>query len=281
MRSSIAVTPTPALPTEVRDVAGELSTEARGAVRDLILVMADSKRLLGMRYAGWILGAPELEAGIACASMAQDEWGHGRLLYALLKDFDEDVDRLEHGREPAEYASMEVLDSSPQSWHELVACNTLVDGALSVQLEAFGDSTYPMLRQRVEKMLDEERFHAAHGAAWVRRLAAGGDESRSAMKTAIERIGPAVFRWFGPDSERSTMLVESGVAGAAGSELRLRLADRIETLLIDAFGEMPVNSADPTFDGFDEATRRTLPDGPDEATIRQVRGDKNRVFLMD
>lgn len=281
MKSSIAVTPIPATPMEVPDVAGELSEEARGAIRDLILLLADSKRLLGMRYAGWILGAPELEAGIACASMAQDEWGHGRLLYALLKDFDEDVDRLEHGREPADYANIEVLDASPGSWHELVACNTLVDGALSVQFEAFRDSTYPMLRQRVEKMLDEERFHAAHGAAWLRRLAAGGDASRSAMKTAIERIGPEVLRWFGPDSARSKALIDSGVASAAGSELRRRFADRIETLLSDAFGEMPVIPAEPTFDGFNEATRRTRTDGPDEATVRQVRGDKNRVFLMD
>jgi 1,2-phenylacetyl-CoA epoxidase catalytic subunit len=69
-----------------------LPDDPRAAVRDLVLVLADSKRMLGMRYGQWILGAPELEAGIACASMAQDEWGHGRLLYALLRDFGEDVD---------------------------------------------------------------------------------------------------------------------------------------------------------------------------------------------
>ena len=46
-------------------------TAAARAVR-LILVLADSKRLLGMRYGQWILGA-----GLgcdACAAMAQDEW---------------------------------------------------------------------------------------------------------------------------------------------------------------------------------------------------------------
>jgi phenylacetate-CoA oxygenase PaaI subunit len=262
-------------------VADELSSEVRGPVRDLILVLADSKRLLGMRYAGWILGAPELEAGIACASMAQDEWGHGRLLYALLKDFGEDVDELEHGREPVDYANIEVLDSAPGSWHDLVACNALVDGALSVQFEAFSGSSYPMLRQRVDKLLDEERFHAAHGAAWLRRLAAGGDDSRSAMKAAIERIAPAVFRWFGPDSDRSRALVDSGVADAAGSKLRRRLAERMAPLLASAFDGSPVGLAEPTFDGFNQTTRRTRPDGPDAATIRQVRGDKNRAFLMD
>jgi ring-1,2-phenylacetyl-CoA epoxidase subunit PaaC len=262
-------------------VADELSDETRGHVRDLILALADSKRLLGMRYAGWLLGAPELEAGIACASMAQDEWGHGRLLYALLKDFDDDVDQLEHGRVPSAYANIEVLDSAPESWHELVACNALVDSALTVQFEAFRESSYPMLRQRVEKLLDEERFHAAHGEAWVRRLASSGDDSLAAMKSALARIGPDVYRWFGPDSERANALVEAGIADAAGSTLRDRLTDRMRPLMEDAFGEPVIAAAEPTFDGFDEAKRRTRPEGPDEATIRQVRGDKNRAFLMD
>lgn len=263
------------------EVADELSGEVRDRVRDLILLLADSKRLLGMRYAGWILGAPELEAGIACASMAQDEWGHGRLLYALLKDFDEDVDHLEHGREPAQYTNIEVLDAAPESWPELVACNTLVDGALSVQLEAFNESTYPMLKQRVEKMLDEERFHAAHGAAWTRRLAGLGKEAHQAVQTAIERIGPDVFRWFGPDSDASATLVESGIADASGSELRRRLAERLRPLVTEVCGELPAAWLEPSFDAFDEATRRARPDGPDAATIQQVRGDKNRAFLMD
>src|SRR5688500_4536109 len=80
------------------------------STHDLILVLADTKRLLGMRYAEWILGAPALEAGIACASMAQDEWGHGRLLYALLKEFGADVDGLEHGRQAPQYRNLELLD---------------------------------------------------------------------------------------------------------------------------------------------------------------------------
>ena len=87
-------------------------------MRDLILVLADTKRLLGTRYAEWILGAPELETGIACASMAQDEWGHARLLYALLKEFGAEVDQLEHGREPHEYRNLQLLDQAPASWPE-------------------------------------------------------------------------------------------------------------------------------------------------------------------
>ena len=256
----------------------DLTDAVRGATRDLILVMADSKRLLGMRYAGWILGAPELETGIACASMAQDEWGHGRLLYALLRDFGEDTDRLEHGREAGEYASVEHLDRAPASWPELVALNAFVDTALSVQFEAFRESAWIPLRQRVEKMLEEERFHTAHGAAWIRRLATGSDDARAAMRTAAELAVAAMLEWFGPQSGRAADLVSFDVADAMPDELRSRYLDRSRPLL-HALGAEP--GAAPDFDGFDESRRRSSTAGPDEQTLRQVRGDKNRAFLMD
>lgn len=265
----------------VADADRELSGEARAAVRDLILVLADSKRLLGTRYADWILGAPELETGIACASMAQDEWGHGRLLYAMLKDFDENVDRLEHGREPGEYRSIEVLDTPPGSWADLVALNALVDAALTVQFEAMRESSYTPMRQRVEKMLDEEYFHAAHGHAWLKRMAAGGDDSRSAMALAVRRIAPELLRWFGPDSDRARLLVDEEVMHAAGDALRSRFADRLLSLLGEIGEAGLLGEEEPDFAGFDEATRRTGGDGPDAETIRRVRGDRNRAFLMD
>lgn len=251
----------------------------RMAVGDLVLVLADSKRLLGTRYADWILGAPELEAGIACASMAQDEWGHGRLLYALLKDFGEDVERLEHGREPAEYASLEALDRPAGDWAAVVAVNAFVDGALSVQAEALRGSSYAPLAQRIDKLLDEERFHGAHGAAWVRRLATGGEAAHGAIARATDEVLPGLLRWFGPDSERARLLCEAGVTDAAGSALRARFLDRVGPLLDLLRTEAA--SADPTFGGFDETTRRVSGAGPDAETIARVRGDRNRALLMD
>lgn len=258
----------------------ELAAPTRDAVRDLILVLADSKRLLGTRFAGWMLGAPELEGGIALASMAQDEWGHGRLLYAMLRDFGEDVDRLEHGREANEYRSIEPLDAEAKDWPGLVALNTLVDTALTVQFEAMRASSWQPLRQRVEKMLDEEQFHFAHAEAWVRWFARAGDDARSLLRDALTAQAPAVLRWFGPDSERARALVDEGIADSAGSALRERFAERVRPLLdsVDAGG---VLDAAPDFSGFDEASRRLQGTAPDEATIRRVRGDRNRAFLMD
>jgi phenylacetate-CoA oxygenase PaaI subunit len=259
--------------------AAELPPSVRQATRDLILVLADSKRLLGMRYGQWILGAPELEAGIACASMAQDEWGHGRLLYALLRDFGDDTDRLEHGRDAHAYLNMDVLDAEPHSWPALVAVNALVDTALTVQLDALAQSSYVPLRQRVAKLVDEETFHEAHGAAWLRRIAGAGDAAAAQMRAAVTAVLPGVLRWFGPDGTAARDIIDARIASASGSGLRRRFTDRVAPLLRTAgVAGIP---AEPDFAGFDERTRRGSGSVPDDRTIEQVRGDRNRVFLMD
>jgi len=255
-----------------------LPEAVRTGVRDLVLVLADSKRLLGMRYAEWMLGAPELEASIACSSMAQDEWGHARLLYALLRDFGDDVAQLEHGREAHDYRNIEELDRAPGSWPGLVALNALVDTALTILLEALQESGYAPIRQRVSKLLEEERFHAAHAAAWVGRFARGGPHARDAMADALRQVLPGVLRWFGPDTP-SVPLVPAGIADAEGSALRARLVERVAPLFEDLgiTGEV----AAPDFTGFDEARRRVSRTGPDAETLARIRGDKNRAFLMD
>ena len=260
----------------------ELSADAKAAVRDLILVMADSKRLMGMRYGEWMLGAADLEAGIACAAMAQDEWGHARQFYAMLKAFGEDPDRIEHGREPSEYRNMEALDASPESWPELVVLNALADTALSVQCDALRESAHEPLALRVEKILEEEQFHAAHGAAWFRRLARASDEARETLADAVKAALPGILRWFGPDSERAALLRDAGVANAGGGEMRERFLDRIGALLDELGPEVrELAATEPDFDGFDEATRRASDAGPDPETVTKIRGDKNAAFRVD
>lgn len=257
-----------------------LPADVRGDVRDLILSMADSKRLLGMRYAEWTLGAPELEAGIACASMAQDEWGHARLLYALLKDFGEDVDALEHGREPAQYRSIPALDEAPDTWAGLLALNAAVDGALTTAFEALSESTYEPLRQRCAKLLDEEAFHAAHALAWTRRYAGGSDAARSALADAVAEAMPAAFAWFGPADEAEARLRNAGIVPGDREAARGRLTERMAPIL-ELLGIGAPVFAEHDWSGWDPDRRRFGEGHPDAATIEKIRGDKNRDFLMD
>jgi phenylacetate-CoA oxygenase PaaI subunit len=225
-----------------------------------------------------VLGAPELEANIAASSISQDEWGHSRILYALLKDFGDDPEKLEHGREPAGYCNIEALDKPLKTWAEFVVANAIVDTALSVQLGALTQTRYLPLRQRVQKCLEEERFHAGHGAAWLRRLGTASDASSAAVQSAIDDRWPGIVHWFGPDDFSAAVKAE-GLTDGTGAELRSRFLGRI-TPMVEASGlRMPALQLD--FSGWDPSSRRSSRTGPDAEAVARARGDRNRAFLMD
>jgi ring-1,2-phenylacetyl-CoA epoxidase subunit PaaC len=280
-----------AMDTEARvESAAELSDEARAALRSLILTLADSKRVLGLRYSDRMLGAPTLEAGIAASSMAQDEWGHARLTYALLGDFGDEPKALEHERTAAEYRSHPALDEGFESWADFIACILLVDTSLVVQYGALVESRYTPAHNRVQKMLDEERFHFQYAAGWVRRMAAV-PEVREELAASLARYLPQALQWLGDDAgAASKRLVDEGLLSAGPSALRARFLSRVVPVLADAgladelglsrdSGEWQL--AEPlSFSGWSEETRRT--GGTlDEETAARARGDKNRALLMD
>jgi len=247
----------------------------------LLLSLADNKRLLGMRYSEWILGAPTLEAGIACSAMAQDEWGHGRILYAMLKDFGRDPGALEHEREAEDYLVVELLDAPPEDWPALLALNALLDTALSVQCAALAESRYAPLQFKMGKLLDEERFHFEHARGWTRRLAET-DAGRSALGAAFTAALEPCLRWFGRgEGEVWAALAEDGVIDGSPDVQRARWLERVGPLLGRVGLDIPAATAELDWSGWDGARRRVGAGGPDEQTLARVRGDKNRAMLMD
>jgi len=278
--------------TESRvEKAAELPDDARAALRSLILALADSKRVLGLRYSDRMLGAPTLEAGIAASSMAQDEWGHARLTYALLGDFGDDPKALEHERPAAEYRTHPALDAGFGSWADFIACILLVDTSLVTQYGALVESRYTPAHNRVQKMLDEERFHFQYAAGWVRRMAAV-PEVRGELAASLARYLPQALQWLGDDEGPAIRrLVDEGLVSAGPSDLRARFLSRVVPVLADAGladelglarrdgGEWSI--AQPlSFDGWSEETRRSG-GSLDEETAARARGDKNRALLMD
>ena len=257
---------------------GDLPDATRQALHDLILSLADSKRILGLRYSDWVLGAPELEANIAASSIAQDEWGHSRILYALLKDFGSDPDQIEHERGASDYSNIEALDQPLTTWADFVVANAITDTALTVQMEALADSLYPQLRQRVRKALEEERYHSGHGVAWLRRLANASDDARASLQEALNARWTAILRWFGPD-DQFTELQGEGLCSESGAEMRARFLERVMPLLEGAGVDVPQASLD--FAEWDSSRRRSSATGPDEEVVARARGDRNRAFLMD
>lgn len=268
--------------------AADLPSEIRDHLRDLLVTLADNKRVLGIRYSDWILGAPSVEAGIACSAMAQDEWGHGRIVYAMLKDFGLDPNELEHERESDGYHSSELLDAPVETWPELLALNLLLDTALSVQFEAMESSLFEPIHYKARKLLDEERFHFEHARGWVARLALT-DAGRGALRDAFESAWQPCMRSFGPaDDALGNALAEAGVAASRPDELRTRWLDRVGPV-VDAAGLALAEPAsggwtspiDIDWTDWSAKRRRRSTGGPDPDTLARVRGDRNRALLMD
>ena len=269
--------------------ADDVPEEVRDDLAALLLSLADNKRLLGMRYSEWLLGAPTLEAGIACSAMAQDEWGHSRILYAMLKDFGEDPGHLEHEREAAEYLNCELLDDPPDRWTGLVALNALLDTVLSVQVESLKDSRFEPLHYKVRKVLEEERFHFEHGRGWLARM---GQTSagRTALEEALSPAWQSCLRWFGaPDGGLIARLHAAGMSDAGPAELRARWIQRVGPMVhetglglaeLDESGAW-VSAMELDWSDWDGARRRSGGGALNAETLAGVRGDKNRTMLMD
>jgi 1,2-phenylacetyl-CoA epoxidase catalytic subunit len=205
----------------------EIRSPEREALGNLIQSLADNKAALGRRYGEWAVSAPTLESAVAAAAMAQDELGHARATYPLLKQLEPAVG----GRRSA-VDCMPLLAAEFPSWPWFVAANLAVDGMLTAFVRACEDSAFVGLAQRARKILQEERSHEVHARAWARRLAR--DEGRrDAFAAALGEAWWQAARWAGPaDSPDFEALVAGGyVAGgpdALRGSLRVTIGEALE-----------------------------------------------------
>jgi len=261
--------------SELLDI-GTLEDSSKAALERLILTLADSKRLMGLRYSDWLLGAPSLETGIAASSMTQDEWGHARLLYAMLKDLGIDPEPVEHDRPGEKYASVAALDEELPDWAAVVAAMVLVDGGLSVMLASFSEGSFEPARTRVAKMLAEEEFHASLGAAWYKRLADAEGEARDLLTSATEAMVPSMMAWVGAADDAAQALVQAGVMGPAEERLAaFRDAVRELTALVG----IDIDAMEASTDWDPERGRAV--GRPNEESVARARGDRNRALLVE
>lgn len=262
-----------------------LTEASRAALRTAVVALSDSKLLLGYHYGEWTFGPPAIEAGIAACSMAQEEFGHARLLNGILKrEFDLETDPLNDTRPPDAFASIAFLDHPFENWADLVAANAVVDLALSLVLSAFVDAGFEPVARVVPKMLLEEKFHFAHAEGWVRLMEDRGGAPRDALHDSLRRALRDAAAFFGPPGHDHA-LVAAGAKRTADDALRGRLLARIARLLDDPAGAGLGDQdgawllAEPLDWGrWDSARRRLETGGPDRAMLDELRGTKNVAF---
>ena len=169
---------------------------ATAAMAGLVASLADNKAALGRRYAEWAVSAPTLEAAVAAAAMAQDELGHARSTYPVLKAL---------GAEASEDTGVEggprrlaLLDEPLADWTAFIAANLLIDGVMTTFVAACADSSVTQMAQRARKILQEEGSHRVHAEAWARRLCRSGPAERDALVARLRETWEHAGRWTGP-----------------------------------------------------------------------------------
>jgi phenylacetate-CoA oxygenase PaaI subunit len=205
---------------------------AQRALYNLITILGDNKFQMGMRYAGYCNAAPTLEAAIAAAAMAQDELGHTRNLFPLLREFDWAQDEEEDGIARAHYRNLSFLDKPFERWADFVSANFLLDQAITTILESATDSRFRALATRARKMVVEERFHSIYGTGWFKTLAQATAATRTELTEQAEKIWTEVLCFFGPAGNAGLKILrDEGLLNADSEELRARFHERIAPTL--------------------------------------------------
>jgi ring-1,2-phenylacetyl-CoA epoxidase subunit PaaC len=210
-----------------------------------------------MRYAEWCTAAPSLEADIAAAAMGLDDIGHSRVLYGSLRELGTPDAAADQG----DYASVPYLDAPWTDWSQFVAANAVLDSAFSLMIEALANGNVEVLRSRLKKMLQEERYHAMHGHSWMREVDAGD---------AVTRAWQESLEWFGPEDEEVDELQRQGKLAYGVRDLRRLLTERAE-------GRPPEAAID--WSKWDLVRRRTAPGGIDQATRDMLQGLAEKRYM--
>jgi len=232
-----------------------LEPALRGPMYALLVSLADNKYMLGRRYAEWCTGAPMLESAVAAAAMAQDELGHARSFYPLLRGFPnarggEVLQMEDRGWQQRSTNAVACLDRSFLNWAEFLAANVLVDTAFTTLLSAALSSPYEPLRQRAAKIVQEEAGHWVHGASWIRRAPAH-------LSSALAAVWDDAFTWFGQADDRVIApLAGAGLLTENPDGLRGKLRARLEPLLDEAEVGEPLFTRQLPWDRWDDTTRR-------------------------
>jgi phenylacetate-CoA oxygenase PaaI subunit len=176
--------------------ASSEQSAATATMGSLILSLADNKAALGRRYGEWAVSAPTLESAVAAAAIAQDELGHARSTYPVLKALGLETDEKKGGNH-----HLAILDDELPDWASFVAANILIDGVLTTFVAACVGSSLAPMAARANKILQEEGAHKIHAEAWTRRLCRSGEKQRSVLIARLQETWEEAARWLGPTDD--------------------------------------------------------------------------------
>ena len=213
-----------------------LSATEREALEALLFRLADDELVIGERYQDWIVKAPTLESDLSLANITQDEFGHARLWYTLLKDLGYEESDLIYERDPNDFANATLVELAfaDGDWADVVVRGFLYDQAEAVRLRTMTDSTYAPLADRVPKVLREEEYHRDYSQNWLVQLTSE-EQGRSRVQAAVDRLVPHALTLFEGDTDIDETIVDAGFRNESLSALRNEWLDTV-ALSLETYG---------------------------------------------
>jgi ring-1,2-phenylacetyl-CoA epoxidase subunit PaaC len=168
-----------------------------------LLQIADDELVIGWRDSEWTGIAPVLEEDVALSSIAQNEIGHARAIYALLS---EDADALAFDRPPDEYRSSAFVEARyVPDWAHTIARRWLYEQADAIRIAELAASDDAAVAGLAAKIRREEAYHLMHAHMWAERLR---DEPR--FGAAVGDLLPHALGMLEPAS-RPALLAATGL----------------------------------------------------------------------
>ncbi len=188
-----------------------------------LLALADDELVIGHRHSEWLGLSPFLEEDLTLSSIAQDEFGHARALYALIWPEWSDREAGVTRRPASQWRSCELTEMMGRPWELSLVRHFLYDLAEPLRwnalVEEFG-GTVEGLAGLVPTVLAEERFHARHAIDLMVRL--GSDPDGAArLQRHLDALGPLTTGMLqGLPKATPSTFAEQVKAALAGTELR-------------------------------------------------------------
>lgn len=201
-----------------------------------LMRIGDTCLVHAQRLAEWSGHAPILEEDIALTNLALDLVGQARaLLTHVGRQTGFDEDQLAFLRNERDFYNFTLVElpgrRAGRDFADTIVRNFLLSAWMNVLWGRLESSSDAEIAAIAGKAVKESRYHVAHAADWVVRLADGTDESARRTRQAVERLWPYTAELFETDD------VDTAAAGAGLGPMRVSLKAEWDALVAPVFAE--------------------------------------------
>lgn len=206
----------------------QMTDEYRSVLIKILWALASTEFASVEQHQPWINQGPTPEDRYIQAQICSDEAHQGMEDCRLLEMFGEEgramvLDLM--GRKMGTHP-LEAFNIPFESWVDLCAFCSLMDGVAHFTLTAFENSSFGPLARAMTSMMMEEKFHMSFGRNRVRLLMKDPTYLRvdpETVRTAVWKWYPRAMDTFGRDESRfSDLAVQYGIRKYGNRELRER-----------------------------------------------------------